>query len=309
MIEPGPEGGADSQAPDPASGADVQAASQAGGADAQSSPRVGALLRMRLRSERLPNKALLPIAGRPMFEHILDRMFASRYVRERGDVIVCITDEPSDDPLPALIEATGATVFRGSSEDLIARISGAVREHPFDIVIQVDGDDVCVDPLYMDLCVQTLIEDDTLDVVGSEGLPVGINSKALRASAIERVASRYVPSPNGTGGMLYFTHSELCKLGTVGPIAPEHVHEQARITLDYQSDLEFFRALFAELHRPGEIFGVGDIVSLLRRRPELLSINGSLEDEYHSRSVTLIEEESLRYRDADGALCTLAVSL
>jgi len=263
---------------------------------------------MRLRSERLPNKALEPIAGRPVFAHILDRLFASRHVRRRRDVVVCITDEPSDDPLPALIEATGATVFRGSGEDLIARISGAVRERSFDVVIQVDGDDVCVDPLYMDLCVQALIDDESVDVAVCEGLPLGIASKALRTSAIRRVASRYIPSPNGTGGMLYFTDAGLCTLATVGPIGAEHVHEGARITLDYPSDLEFFRAVFAELYRPGEVFGVGDIVSLLRRRPELLSINGSLSAEYRSRSAALIESESLRYRDEEGALRTLAVS-
>ncbi|HEV3069853.1 MAG TPA: hypothetical protein VGY76_00330 [Solirubrobacteraceae bacterium] len=263
-------------------------------------PKVGALLRMRLLSERLPNKALMPIAERPVFAHILDRMFASHYVRRREDVIVCITDEPSDDPLPPLIEATGAQVFRGSSEDLIARISGAVHKHPFDIVIQVDGDDVCVDPLYMDLCVQMLIDDDSVDVALAEGLPLGIASKALRTSAIKRVAAHYLPGPNGTGGMLYFTNSGLCTTAAVGPVSAEHIHDTARITLDYPSDLEFFRALFAELYRPGVLFGVGDIVSLLRRRPELVAINSSLSAEYQRRSAALIEGESLLYRDARG---------
>lgn len=271
------------------------------------SPRVGALLRMRLDSKRLPDKALKPIVGRPVFAHILDRLFDARHVRTPGDVVVCITDDPRDDPLPALIEEMGALVFRGSSEDLIARISGAVRDHPFDIVIQVDGDDVCVDPLYMDLCVDAVIADSSVDVAVCEGIPLGIGSKALRTSAIERVASQYVPSPNGTGGMLYFTHTKLCRVATVGPVGPEHVHDTARLTLDYPSDLEFFRALFAELYRPGEVFGVGDIVRLLNQRPDLLSINGSLSEEYQRRSADLINEESLRYRDEFGALQTIAV--
>jgi spore coat polysaccharide biosynthesis protein SpsF len=280
----------------------------AGGTDAAAAPRVGALVRMRLRSERLPNKALEPIAGRPVFAHILDRLFAARHVRRPDDVVVCITDDPSDDPLPALIEATGARVFRGSSEDLIARLSGAVRKYPFDVVIQVDGDDVCVDPLYMDLCVEAVLAENSVDVAVCEGQPLGIGCKALRVSAIERVASHYLPSPNGTGGMLYFTHAGLCKVAVVRPVGAEHVHDTARLTLDYPRDLEFFRAVFAELYRPGEVFGVGDIVSLLRRRPELLSINSSLAEAYHDRSAALIEEESLRYRDEHGALHTLASS-
>jgi spore coat polysaccharide biosynthesis protein SpsF len=272
-------------------------------------PRVGALLRMRLCSERLPGKALEPILDRPAFAHILDRLFASRYVREPRDVIVCTTDESDDDPLPALIEATGAQVFRGSSEDLIARIGGAVHDHPFDVVILAEGDDICVDPVYMDLCVQTLLSDDSVDVSVCEGLPLGIGSRAIRTSAIEHVASRYVPGPNSTGGMLYFTHAGLCAVATVRPVSAEHVHNTARITLDYPSDLEFFRAVFAELYRPGQVFGVGEIVSLLRRRPELLSINGSLSEAYRLRSTALIEEEALRYRDEGGTIHTLEVAL
>jgi spore coat polysaccharide biosynthesis protein SpsF len=278
-------------------------------ADGRAPMRVGALLRMRLRSERLPNKALQPIAGRPVFAHILDRMFAARSVCAPSDVIACITDDPSDDPLVAPIEATGARVYRGSEQDLVERLWGAVRERDFDVVIQVDGDDVCVDPLYMDLCVLALLLDETLDVAVCEGQPVGIGSKALRTRAIERVASRYLPSPNGTGAMLYFTDSGLCKVATVRPIGPEHVHDDARLTLDYPRDLDLFRALFAELYRPGEVFGIGEIVSLLRRRPELVAINGSLADEYRERSGALIEAEALRYRDAQGDLHTLEVSL
>ncbi len=277
--------------------------------DSEQHPRVGALLRVRLRSERLPGKALQPIAGRPVLDHILDRLFASRHVRRPADVVVCITEDPSDDPLPAPIQARGASVYRGSEEDLIARVAGAVRAHPFDVVIQVDGDDVCVDPLYMDLCVQAVLADDTVDVAECAGLPVGIGCRALRTAAIERVAASYVPGPNGTGGMLYFTHTGLCRVATLQPLGPEHVHETARVTLDYPRDLEFFRAVFAELYRPGEVFGVGELVALLRRQPALVAINGALAEEYHERSAALIEREALRYRDAAGALRTLEVAL
>lgn len=277
--------------------------------DGAQPPRVGALLRMRLRSERLPGKALQPIAGRPVLDHILDRLFASRYVRRPADVVVCITEDPSDDPLLAPTQARGASVYRGSEEDLIARVAGAVRAHPFDVVIQVDGDDVCVDPLYMDLCVQAVLADEAVDVAECAGLPVGIGCRALRTAAIERVAASYVPGPNGTGGMLYFTHTGLCRVATLQPLGPEHVHETARVTLDYPRDLEFFRAVFAELYRPGEVFGVGELVALLRRQPALVAINGALAEEYHERSAALIEREALRYRDAAGALRTLEVAL
>ena len=231
--------------------------------------RVGALLRMRLRSERLPNKALEPIAGRPVLAHILDRMFAARAVREPGDVVVCITDDPSDDPLAPLIEATGARVFRGSEADLIARLHGAVREHGFDVVIQVDGDDVRVDPLYMDLCVLELLLDETLDVAGCEGSRwARQQGAASRRDRARRLAIRSRPQWHRRDALLHPLRGS-ARSRSSGRSAPSTCTSSARLTLDYPRDLELFRALFAELYRPGECSTSASIVSLLHRRPEL----------------------------------------
>ncbi len=275
--------------------------------NAATAPKVGALLRVRLRSSRLPNKALELIEGRPVIAHILDRIFASRYVRAPEDVLACITEDPSDDALVAAVEATGAKVFRGSSDDLIDRLAGAVAGHPCDIVIQVDGDDVCVDPLYMDLCVEALLSSGSADICVCDGLPLGIASKAIRVEAIRHVASHYVPGPNATGGMLYFTHTGLCKVASVSPASPMHVHRAARITLDYEQDLRFFRAVFAELYRAGEVFTIDPLMALLRQRPALVAINADLSHRYWRRSDALINAEQLRYRAHNGELETIRI--
>ena len=39
--------------------------------------KIGALIPVRLASERLPGKALLPLGGRPVIAHLLERVFAS----------------------------------------------------------------------------------------------------------------------------------------------------------------------------------------------------------------------------------------
>jgi spore coat polysaccharide biosynthesis protein SpsF len=276
-------------------------------ADEAATPKVGALLRVRLSSSRLSDKALKLIEGRPAVAHILDRIFQSRYVRAPEDVLVCITDHPSDDALVPAVEATGAKVFRGSNEDLISRLAGAVARHPSDIVIQVDGDDICVEPLYMDLCVEALLSSESADICVCDGLPLGIASKAIRVEAIRHVASRYVPGPNATGGMLYFTHTGLCNVATASPASPTHVHDTARITLDYEQDLRFFRAVFAELYRPGEVFTIDPLMALLRRRPALVAINADLSRRYWRRSDALINAEQLRYRASNGDLETIRI--
>lgn len=254
--------------------------------------KIGALVPVRLASERLPNKALLPIAGRPMITHLLDRLLASRYLSP-DRILVCTTEEKSDDRLVPVIEETGARIFRGSRDDIIDRFYHAVRDAGFDAVIQADGDDPCTDPLYMDLCMDRLLADESIGIVVAEGLPLGLASKAIRTSAIQTVWEHHLTEHNDTGFILYFTRTGLCKKDAVYPISPDHQHETARLTLDYDEDLAFFRALFEELYTAGEIFGVEQIVSLLHHRPDLLAINAGLEMKYWQRTRALAQLEYL----------------
>jgi spore coat polysaccharide biosynthesis protein SpsF len=220
----------------------------------------------------------------------LDRLFASRYLGRR-DVILCTTTDQSDDPLVSIAESVGARVFRGSRNDIIDRFHLAVAESGFDAVIQADGDDPCSDTMYMDLCMDRLLADPELGIVLTEGLPLGLGSKAIRASAIRTVWSNHVTEQNDTGFIYYFTRTGLCRMARIKPLRPEHVHEKARLTLDYPEDLAFFEALFAELYKEGTAFGIDEIVSLLRRRPELVDINSMVDEEYWKRTHQLAQLE------------------
>jgi len=256
--------------------------------------KIGALVPVRLASERLPGKALAPIAGRPMIAHLLDRLAASRHLTPEH-VVVCTTTEASDDPLVPVVEGAGARIFRGSCDDIIDRFHRAVERFGFDAVIQADGDDPCTDTSYMDRCMDRLLADESLGLVMTEGLPLGLGSKALRASAIRTVWEHHLTEQNDTGFIYFFSRTGLCKTETVRPVSMDHQLETARLTLDYPEDLAFFRALFQELYEPGQVFGIDQIVPLLRSRPDLLAINAGLEERYWRRTR---DKARLEYRVA-----------
>jgi spore coat polysaccharide biosynthesis protein SpsF (cytidylyltransferase family) len=267
---------------------------------------IGALLRVRLSSSRLPGKALAAIAGRPAIAHLIDRIAASRYIDSRRDIVVTTSTDASDDPLVPVVEEAGASLFRGSLDDVVDRTHRALEAFRFDAFMQVDGDDAFADPHYMERTMETLLADPELDVVLCRGLPLGMATKAIRASAVRRIHERYVPGPNGTGAFLYFTESGLCRVGEIGPDSPRHVHDTVRVTLDYPDDLRFFEALVAELgDRP---FGTEEIVRLVRRRPELVQINTHLSDAYWERSDEFLVNERLAFRGDDGAVSEIATS-
>ena len=260
--------------------------------------RIGALVPVRLASERLPAKALADVVGRPAIHHLLDRLFAVPSLAP-DRVVVCTTEDATDDPLVPVVEAAGARVYRGSRDDLVDRLYHATHAFGFDAVIEADGDDPCVDAAYAELALRRLLTADAPDVVTVDGLPLGLATKAIRASAIERVWERHVPGRNDTGFMYYFTRAGLCSHASVEPLSDAHRHPTARLTLDYPEDLAFFRALFGELHQDGAPFGVAEIVALLRRRPDLLTINAGLDERYWARTRALVAEARLAYRVGD----------
>jgi spore coat polysaccharide biosynthesis protein SpsF len=254
--------------------------------------RIGALVPIRLASERLPGKQLKNIAGRPAVLHLLERLFASRYLAP-DRVVVCTTQDPSDDALVPVVESSGARVFRGSRDDIVDRFHRATEHHGFDAVLQADGDDPFTDTAYMDFCMDQLLADDGLDICCCKGLPLGLNAKAIRARAIRRVRKHRVTEKNDHGFILLFTETGLCTTSTIHPITPAHQHATARITLDYPDDLVFFNELHAAASRLNPKFTVAEIVAALRANPALVGINAHLNSVYQQRTEDLLD---LRYR-------------
>ena len=263
--------------------------------------KTGALIPVRLASERLPGKALKEIAGKPVIHHLLDRVFACRYVAP-ADAVVCTTGDPSDDPLVAAVESYGASVFRGARDDIIDRFGAAMAHRGFDAAVQIDGDDPLSATEYMDLTMQTLLDDPALGIVTCAGLPLGTAVKSFTRTAMDTVLAHYRTAENDTGFIYYFTKSGLCAHKQIAPVSPDHVLETARLTLDYPEDLEVFRAVFEAFRGRDTLPGLADIVAWLNEHPDVVQSNLHLDEEYWQRTSDLVK---LDFVDADGAARTL----
>lgn len=261
--------------------------------------KLGALIPVRLASERLPGKALLPVCGRPIIHHLLDRVVAANHIRSPLDVVVTTTEDASDDPLVAAVEAYGCSVFRGARDDIIKRFSDAIEKHGFDAVIQVDGDDPLTETRFMDLTMKRLLDDPSLGIVWSEGLPLGVNCKSFTAKAMRKVVAHYKSDTNDTGFIYFFTKTGLVKT------AVERAEDEAdqapslRLTLDYAEDFEVFRNVIEALYQPGQVFDIRDAIGWFRSHPDIAAHNTSLDETYWARTRA---KANLEFADASGTV-------
>lgn len=109
--------------------------------------RIDATIQARMGSSRLPGKVLLPVAGRPLLARIVERIRQSRLIDR---VIVATSDSPQDDCVADLAEELGTECFRGSENDVLGRVTGALRAFDVDVHVEFQGDNAVPDAAVID---------------------------------------------------------------------------------------------------------------------------------------------------------------
>jgi spore coat polysaccharide biosynthesis protein SpsF (cytidylyltransferase family) len=149
----------------------------------------------------------------------------------------------------------------------------------------------------MDLTMEKLLSDKSLDIVTVQGLPLGVATKSFSITGMQKVIDKYKTTSNDTGFIYFFTKSGFCKHIVLDPVSEDHIYDRIRLTLDYQEDFDLFKQIFESLYKPGYLFHLKEIIKLVKEKPELAEINYFLEEEYWQRTA---EKALLFYTDDEG---------
>lgn len=231
---------------------------------------VWALPVARMKSARLPGKALLDIGGMPALAHLFLRLKQSKRLDR---VVFCTTVDPSDDPLVAIAEQQGIPVYRGPVEDVLGRVLGAIGRTAVDIAIRVTGDDILVDPDYLDRAVEYHLAQNA-EYTDLKALPSGTEVEIFDVALLQQIRHA-AHDPDGTEYLTtYITdHRDQIRVASA-PVAERHSRDW-RLTLDTEEDYSLIRILAERLAAGGKPldYRLDDIVDCLEGEPRLLEIN------------------------------------
>lgn len=219
-------------------------------------------------SSRLPNKALLPILGKPAILMVMQR---AKLVKNADAVIVCTTERSVDDEIANLSQEGGVLLYRGSLEDKLERWLGAARKYEIDCFVTMDGDDLLCDPELMALGIEQLRSSDTDFIEAPPGLICGSFTYGIKTISLEKVCS--IKGTNDTEMMwVYFKDTGLFNVSTL-QVKDAVFYNNIRMTLDYAEDLAFFNAIITHFDCVDNDVPLRTIVSFLRDNPEIIKIN------------------------------------
>jgi spore coat polysaccharide biosynthesis protein SpsF len=225
----------------------------------------------RMTSSRLPGKVLLEAAGKPLLEHMVERL---RRVRALDEIVIATTEEASSDPIVALAERLGIGCFRGSEEDVLARVLGAAQAHEAELIVETTGDCPLIDPGVIDTVIARF-HDGEVDYCSNtleRTYPRGMDVQAFPAAVLAEVATLTDDPADREHVSLYiYEHPERYRLRSVVFDRPETA--ELRLTVDTPEDYALIAAIFEELYPRDPGFDLDAILTLLAARPDLAALN------------------------------------
>lgn len=232
-----------------------------------------ATIEARMTSSRLPGKVLMPAGGKPLLQILIERLGR---VPELDEIVLATTINQTDDPVAALGQKLGVTVFRGSEDDVLERVCGALRQSAADICVEITGDCPLIDPAIVSHALAEYLKTRATHAYISNGhpetgVPPGLNAQVFSAQDLFSLSAEasdpldrehvsygfYRPESGGRWNPRFIT-SPGCEGAS-----------RLLVTLDYQEDYLQIKRLHEELSAMGDDYSAEMIISWLRAHPEM----------------------------------------
>lgn len=237
---------------------------------------VGIFIPVRIGSTRLPQKALMRVNGKCILEYLIERI---KFVNEKSaKIMICTTDLKEDLVLDDLADRNSIGIFHGETENILKRQYDCARIHDIDFIVNVDGDDILCNPEYINKIINEHHKKPNYDVIQTEGLPFGTNSMGYQIGALEKIMDILEQKKIDTGWGEIIKDEMLFHILKLHANFDESI--EARLTLDYIEDFKVFENIIQAIFEPGKYLKQSDIITYLRRHPEVLKTNHHLNETY-----------------------------
>lgn len=235
--------------------------------------KIVAVVQARVGSSRLPGKILMPLAGAPLLQRMLERVQAAA---ELDDLVVATTVDPKDAPVRALCADLGVRCHSGHPTDLLERHLGAVDGMSADVVVKIPSDCPLIDPRVIDRVVgfhrAHADRHDFLSNLHPATYPDG-NDVEVMPRPLLALAAREATKPHEREHTtpFFWDQPERFRIANVAWETGRDLSMSHRFTIDYPEDYAFISAVYEALG-PAP-FSLAQILEYLDANPAVFALN------------------------------------
>lgn len=235
-------------------------------------------------SSRLPGKVLMELDGKPALQILTERLSCSKYIDE---IIIATTVNPGDDKIAEFGKENNIPVFRGSEEDVLGRVVGAVESVNGDIIVEITGDCPLMDPEVVDNVLDAYFDNyPDYDYVTNIGyvkghvreIPLGMDVRVFTYKDLKFINEITDDPEDREHVSLYFfrTGKDKYKLYNVSIPDKWKRDYNPRLCLDTKEDFEVLKIVYESLIKLKKDFNLEDILNFTDRNKEVVRINSEV---------------------------------
>ena len=232
-------------------------------------PTVGIVVICRLKSTRLPKKALKLINGVPSIERCLINCLA---IPEVDHVVLATSHLQEDDPLEKMNINDQVLIVRGDPENVAERMLKAAEIANLDILVRITGDNPVVSPEIISLLIKEHINSGA-DFTQAREATIGTTGDIISTEALRRLVKHSNSLSYTEYLSFYFLNNPSVFSLNIIDLPQDLVNLAWRLTLDEESDLNLLESLYKDLNVKREPLLLKEVKEYFEKNPDAVNIN------------------------------------
>lgn len=238
--------------------------------------KVGIIVQARMGSTRLTGKVMKDLCGKPVIQHVIERLKQSK---KADEIIIATTTLKQDDIIEDQAFELGVKSYRGSEGDVLSRYYHAARDNTLDIIVRITADCPLADPFIIDDLINVLMQSDYNLVANvspdlsqrtfPRGLDAEVFTFGILEFAFDNAGEDY--QREHVTPFIYERSDKICIYKNSTD------YSKYRWTLDTEDDLRLIKTIYDYLYKGKHDFYFADVLRLFEIIPELAGINAHVE--------------------------------
>ncbi len=210
----------------------------------------------------MANKALKIINSETIIEHLIQRLKISNKV---DNIVVATTKNKEDLKICKIATKQGIKVFRGDEKNVLKRIFDASKMVGADIVVRVTGDDILIDPEYLDKLID-FHSKKNLEYSNNKDLPGGTEVEIFNKSLLSFLL-KMVKNKDDTEYLTFFIDRFKDQFSCGSLNVPKKHRSNQSLTIDTKNDFKVVKNFLSKMKKENKKYNynMDDVVNYLKK--------------------------------------------
>ena len=223
--------------------------------------KIGAIIQVRMGSERFPGKVMYNVAGKPMIQYLLERLDHCTLL---DTIVVATSTDDKDTQIADFCVEWGVNFYRGPLSNVAGRFKEVLDLYSFDGFVRINGDSPLLDQQLIDKGISIFLKGnfDVVTNIFPKSFPKGQSVEVVSANLFKKA----FPLMKESYDLEHVTPYFYKKMEQIRIFNFSSLNDDAGIQLsvDTQKDMDMFTSIISKMKRPHWSYSLDEVIGIYK---------------------------------------------